>query len=222
MRLVMGSWSNGKENLDTGWEMLAKVQVSFSQPWQQCEIGKKKNPWNETCECSLLLKVINQGYSSGSWRGWASPVSQQGFGGTQAPAAVEPCRSDRDLVLLPRVGRSPLPVGFVQVKLLFSHRHKGQVKLDAAVSPPGLCSISKPPEQGCCCASPRLPVITGWVCFVVCFHSYFQRTFGGKKSCFLLSQDSSCWEDVIRAIVTGCTKAGDKVRPGFFPSEMSD
>lgn len=34
---------------------------------------KKKNPWNETCGCPLLLKVINQGYSSGSWRGWASP-----------------------------------------------------------------------------------------------------------------------------------------------------
>lgn len=53
-----------------------------------------------------------------------------------------------------RMGRSPLPGGFVQVELLFSHRHKGQVKPDAAVSPPGLCSISKPPEQGCCCASP--------------------------------------------------------------------
>lgn len=72
MRLAMGFWSNGKENLDTGWEMLAKVQVSFLQPWEQCEIGKK-NPWNETCGCPLLLKVINQGYSSGSWRGWASP-----------------------------------------------------------------------------------------------------------------------------------------------------
>lgn len=113
----------------------------------------------------------------------------------------------------------------LQVELLFSHQHKGQVKPDSAMSPPGFCSISRPPEQGCCCVSPRLPCNhrEGLLCGLL--PSYFQCTFvegKKKKSCFLRSQDSSCWEDVIRAIVTGGTKAGDKVRPRFFPSEMSD
>lgn len=73
--------------------------------------------------------------------------------------------------------RSPLSLGFVQVELLFSHRHKGQVKPDAAGIPgPGpqaLFGFKAIRTRMLLCTAPQCPrslsrcLMIGWFCFVV-------------------------------------------------------
>lgn len=215
MSLVIGSWSNEKENLGTGWEMLAKVQVSFLQSWLQCKMGKKKSQkwdlWVFYCCRRWHIRSTAQGLAGAELVQYLSKVLV-GHKHLLQWSLAEPTR-----ILC--MSRSPLPLRFAQMELLFSHRHKGQVKPDSAMSPPGLCSISKPPEQGCCCVSPRLPVITGRVCFVVCFHSYFQCTFEGKekKAAFYFPRMAPAGKTLSGPSWQDAQRQGTKWGRGSFP-----
>lgn len=91
---------------------------------------------------------------------WICPAYQQGLGRTWAPTLL-----NRAEILHHCPGMGTTFLRFCPLELLFSHRHKGQVKPEAAGAPsPGLrlCLVSKQPEQGCCCAPLlRTPTASG-------------------------------------------------------------
>lgn len=220
MSLVIGSWSNGKENLGTGWEMLAKVHISFLQPWLQCKTEQKKK---KSLKWDLWVIHCCRGDKSGAQPGglqelsWSS-ISARFWWDTSRCCCGALQNPPGSCAWVPNSsGFCPGGAAFLPPA-----QKAGETRLCRVPSRP-LFHFKATRTRVLLCLS-WLPIITSRVCFVVCFHSYFQCTFREekKKSCFLLSQDSSCWEDVIRAIVTGCTKARDKVRPRVFPSEMSD
>ena len=137
---------------------------------------KKKKPEMRSAGSPLLQRVI---------KGGSQPLGLQALSSSNISARfwwdISTCLSG---ALLNRAGilcccpaRSPLSLGFVQVELLFSHKRKGQVKLDAADVPgPGpqaLFHFKAIRTRMLLCTAPQRPhslsrrLMIGWFCFVV-------------------------------------------------------
>lgn len=133
---------------------------------------KKKNPWNEIRGVSTAAE------------GDKSRITTHGLAGVELISVRFWWGISTSLngALLNRAGiccpaPSPISLGFVQVELLFSHRHKGQVKPNAAAVPsPGpqaLFHFKATRTRMLLCTAPRHPhslsrhLMIGWFCFVI-------------------------------------------------------
>jgi len=203
--MAMGSRSNGKENLYTSWKTLAKVQVSFSPPWLQDKPGKKikQKPEMRSAGSPPPQRVIKAGWQ---------PTDLQVLSLSRTSARfwwdISACW---DGALLNEAGIlrccppwSPFCIGFVQVELLFSHRHKGQVKPDAAgvPGPQALFCFKATRTRMLLCSTPRRPyslsrrLMIGWFCFVPLLFSmglHFEKELLFTFSWYLLL--GRCYQD---------------------------
>lgn len=136
-----------------------------------CNAKQGKNtPEMRAVGCPLLQEVTNQHHSPGAELGQCLSRVLVGHKHSLQWSPAEPTGilcTDKST-----------PSGFCPGWLLFSHRHQGQVKPDSAVSPPGLLLHFKATRTRVLLC---LPIITARVCFVLCSHSCFQCTFGGRK-----------------------------------------
>lgn len=156
--------------------MLAKVQVSFLPPWLQGKPGKKKIPEMRSVGSPLLQRVIKAGSQPMGLQALnLSSISVRFWWGISA--SLNGALLNRAGILCCCPAPSPISLGFVQVELLFSHRHKGQVKPNAAAVPsPGpqaLFHFKATRTRMLLCTAPRHPhslsrhLMIGWFCFVI-------------------------------------------------------